>query len=80
MKAGAGFTMEYYFFHLNMNYQECMAYYKGLASTLVVTTTKGLTVQFPAMHIRPFVTSTGISGKFCMMTEKGKFIALKKLS
>ncbi len=41
----------------------------------------GISVQFPAHHIRPFVTSLGVKGKFELyLNESNKFIALKKIT
>ena len=68
-----------YFFSLNMAYLEFLPYYQGQVSMIVVTTTQGLRVQFPAMHLRKFVTSAGIKGFFCLETKNNKFFSLTKL-
>jgi len=47
---------------------------------MVVTTSTGLRVQFPAMHMRKYLLSSGISGYFCMETRNNKFLSLTKIS
>lgn len=69
-----------FFFNLQLTAAEVMPYYQGQASAIVVTTLTGQRVQFPAMHLRPFITSNGISGKFCLLTKNNKFFSLEKLS
>lgn len=73
-------AMSQYFFYLHLTKQEILPYYQGQAQTIVVTTTQGLTVQFPAMHIRQFVTNSGIDGYFRLETKQNKFFSLTKLA
>ncbi len=68
-----------FFFSLNMAYAEFLPYYQGQISAIVVTTLQGVRVQFPAMHLRKFVTSAGICGYFCLQTKNNKFFSLAKL-
>jgi len=68
-----------FFFSINMAYLEFLPYYQGQVSVIVVTPTQGLRVQFPAMHLREFVTLTGIQGFFCLETKNNKFFSLSKL-
>lgn len=72
-------AMEYYF-SLKMSAHEYLPYYQGRIQNIVVTTTTGKTVQFPAMHLRSFITSGGVSGFFCLITENNKFLKLNKIS
>ncbi len=40
----------------------------------------GISLQFPAHHIRSFMTSYGVSGRFELhLDENNKFIALRKI-
>jgi hypothetical protein len=71
--------MEYYF-SIKMSTQEFLPYYKGHVQNIVVTSITGETVQFPAMHIRSFLTPNGILGHFCLKTENNKFISLSKIA
>ena len=69
-----------YYFSINMSYQEFLPYYQGQIFAIQVITTQGLKVQFPASHMRQYVTSTGIKGYFCMNTQNNKFLSLTKIS
>ncbi|MBA6364402.1 DUF2835 family protein, partial [Colwellia sp. BRX8-8] len=44
-----------YFFSINMTTAEFFPYYEGKAQQMVVTTTQGVRVQFPAMHMRKYL-------------------------
>lgn len=41
-----------------------MRYYRGEASAVVARTDTGQSLQFPALHVRRFITQTGIHGRF----------------
>ncbi|WP_448564254.1 DUF2835 domain-containing protein [Thalassotalea ganghwensis] len=69
-----------YYFSLSMSIEEFYPYYQGKISAFVVYTNEGLKLQFPAMHLRNFLTSTGIHGRFCLESENNKFISLTKLN
>jgi uncharacterized protein DUF2835 len=68
-----------YFFSMNMAYPDFLPYYQGQASVIVVTTTQGLRIQFPAAHLRKFITPNGICGYFRLETKNNKFFSLTKL-
>lgn len=68
-----------YYFSMQMTTQEFLPYYQGKADTVVVTSHQGLKLQFPAMHLRPYLTRAGIYGTFCLHTENNKFLSLKKI-
>ena len=68
-------------FRLNLTYEECRQYYDGSYTAIQVMAHTGQTVQFPAEHIRPFVTSQGVSGTFEMEVDNtNRFKSLKKLA
>jgi hypothetical protein len=69
-----------YFFAINISAKEFLPYYQGKTQVMVVTATNGTRVQFPAMRMRKYLTSSGIKGTFCMETENNKFKLLTKLS
>lgn len=57
-----------------------MAYYQGHYSAIQVIATNGQSIQFPAEHIRAYVTSNGVKGWFQLETTlQNKFVSLKKL-
>lgn len=68
-----------FYFSLNMTTQDFLPYYQGKVQSLVVTTTNGLRVEFPAMHLRKYIDTLGIRGFFCLKTEQGKFLSLTKI-
>jgi len=68
-----------YYFAINMTSAEFYPYYEGKIQQLVVTTTSGIRVQFPAMHMRKYLLAKGINGYFCMETKNNKFLSLTKI-
>jgi hypothetical protein len=68
-----------YYFSIKMTSAEFYPYYQGKIQVMVVTTTAGVRVQFPAMHMRKYLLSSGISGYFCMETINNKFLSLTKM-
>lgn len=69
-----------YYFSINLSTEEYLPYYQGRVRDVIVTSDQGKRVQFPAMHLRKFLTSAGIYGHFCMETKNSKFISLTRLS
>jgi len=69
-----------YYFSLNITSQEYLPYYQGRVQTVVVVTEQGVKIEFPAMHLRNHLTSTGISGRFCLQTRNNKFLSLDKIA
>ncbi|MGB0937994.1 MAG: DUF2835 domain-containing protein [Colwellia sp.] len=68
-----------YYFPLNLTVEEFMPYYEGRVHSIVVNTTAGKTVRFPASHLRQVITGSGIHGFYCLETENNKFISLTKV-
>lgn len=68
-----------YYFSINISSQDFLPYYQGSIQNVVVTTTQGVKVQFPAMHLRKYLTTSGIDGYFCMETMQNKFLSLVKV-
>ena len=68
-----------YYFSINITSNEFLPYYQGTIQNVVVTTSQGITVQFPAMHLRKYLTTSGIQGYFCLQTQQNKFLSLVKL-
>ena len=69
-----------YYFSIKISANEFLPYYKGTIHNVVVTTNQGIKVQFPAMHLRKYLTVSGIQGNFCLETQQNKFLSLSKLS
>ncbi len=69
-----------FYFTISLTSEEFLPYYHGHFDSIQVVTTQGIKVRFPAMHLRKFVTMTGIHGKFLLITENNKFKSMTKLS
>ena len=69
-----------YYFSIKITTNEFLPYYQGTIQNVVVTTTQGVKVQFPAMHLRKYLTVNGIQGDFCLQTQQNKFLSLSKLN
>lgn len=70
----------YYYFSLNISYQQFLAHYSGSAANIQVVTTQGLRLQLPASRFRSFLTQIGIKGQFRLTTDhQNKFIKLESL-
>ena len=68
-----------YYFSIKITTNEFLPYYQGKIQNVVVTTTQGVKVQFPAMHLRKYLTVNGVQGYFCLQTQHNKFLSLSKL-
>jgi len=68
-----------YHFRIKMTAFEFLPYYRGEVQYVIVTAFQGVKVQFPAMHLRQYLTAEGIEGTFCMETENNKFKSLTKI-
>jgi hypothetical protein len=69
-----------YYFSLNLTSQDYMPYYQGRVQSIIVMTEQGVKVEFPAMHLRNYLTAIGIKGRFCLKTQNNKFLSLEQLS
>jgi hypothetical protein len=58
-----------YEFSLHISPDAYLDYYRGVAKVVVVETTSGETLQFPARFLVPFVTASGIIGEFAMTCD-----------
>ncbi|RXJ74391.1 hypothetical protein CS022_04390 [Veronia nyctiphanis] len=61
-----------YLFTVRISYAEYMQYYSGAASTVIVKTDAGHTLQLPAEKFRPFLTHSGIRGRFRLTADENK--------
>ncbi len=69
-----------YYFSISMSAEQFKPYYEGKIQAIVVTCTTGKRIQFPAMHLRKYIQSSGVSGSFCLQTKNNKFVSLTKLT
>ena len=63
--------MKRFEFVLSISSQQYLQYYRGSVRQVLAQSTGGVTVQFPAALLTPFVTSAGISGRFVLTCEEG---------
>jgi len=70
-----------YQFSLNIPYEEYLRFYRAESRAVQVRTAEGVTLRFPAEHLRPFVTHDGIQGFFELESSDtgNKFVALRRL-
>ena len=67
-------------FHLNLSYEQYLAFYQGVTKTIMVKADDGRNISFPGSNIQRYLTKTGIQGYFEMeLTTQNKFIGIKKL-
>ncbi len=73
--------MHIYYFSLALNYEECRALYSPKYNAVVVTEEQGKRIQIPAKNLRPFVSQTGIRGRFrIQVNNERKLLSLDKMS
>lgn len=58
--------MQQFEFRLSISEQQYLHYYRGTINQVVVRSTSGATVQFPASLLTKFVTVNGIHGRFVL--------------
>ncbi|MBL4829260.1 MAG: DUF2835 domain-containing protein [Aliivibrio sp.] len=66
-----------YFFSINISYQSYQSHYSGSANKVLVVTECGLKIQLPTSRFRPFITHSGIKGRFQLTTDRdNRFLQL----
>lgn len=69
-----------YFFSIKMSYLDCQNLYQPGINSVMLRADSGQRVQIPVSNLRPFVTSTGIVGRFRLtIDENNKLIAFDKM-
>lgn len=67
-------------FYLNLSYDKFLHVYKGHAKHVVTKANDGRTLQFPAEILKPYLTPSGIQGKFIIyFNDQNKFQSLEKI-
>jgi hypothetical protein len=60
---------------------EYLRWYQGSAKTVATHTLDGRSVRFPVNILQPYVTHSGINGRFAIaFNDEGKFIKIEKIS
>ena len=67
-------------FHLDIEPEEFLRWYRGTARDVVVRAVDGRTVRFAARHLQRFVAPDGIHGMFCIRYDDGgDFVSIRKI-
>ncbi|WP_428606005.1 DUF2835 domain-containing protein [Sedimenticola sp.] len=70
-----------YRFQLNLSAERFLHYYRGAARAVIVQAEDGRTIQLPANRLRPFVTASGIVGRFELTLDaQNKLIDLRRIT
>ena len=66
--------------NINISTQDILQYYTGAVRNVSAMSIDGKRVQFPINILRPFITHTGINGRFIIAySEKGKLQEISKI-
>ncbi len=67
-------------FSLHIQASEVERYYRGSARSILVKSSNGLKVRFPANLILPYIARDGVNGQFILRYDKnGKALSLQRL-
>ncbi|MDX3774766.1 DUF2835 family protein [Chromatiaceae bacterium AAb-1] len=73
--------MRYYYFSASLTPEQCQGFYQGLVKYVIVTADNGERVQLPFRHFLPFISMTGIRGRFRLSLDNhANFLALDKIN
>lgn len=68
-------------FNLNISAEEVLRYYQGVASMVSTRSIDGRTVRFPASRLRPFMSPSGIQGRFAIsFDDSNKFMDMRRIA
>ena len=69
-----------FYFRLQISRQQFLRYYQGTAGAVQVVSECGKRLRFPATRLRPFLSHTGIKGRFLLTVDgNNHFIDLQQL-
>jgi hypothetical protein len=72
--------MNRYAFHLHISPEQYLDYYRGTVRHVIVRSTSGQTIQFPASLLQRFVFKDGICGDFVLVCDdNNKCIELQRV-
>lgn len=67
--------------YLNINAKKYLLLYKGVARNVLATSVDGRSVRFPAKILQPFVTRSGVNGRFLIhFSDDGRFSHIQQLT
>lgn len=66
--------------NLAISAEDYRRYYSGQAQTVRVTSVDGQVVQFPANSLRPFLSHSGIYGRYALeLNDAHRLVSIKRL-
>lgn len=66
-------------FHLQLTSEQYLGYYQGHVRNISVISDDGRRIEFPAEHLRTFLTHDGIHGYFeIQYDQQQRFVALRR--
>jgi hypothetical protein len=69
-----------YIFSLHMSTEKFLRYYQGTVKAIQVVSECGKRLQFPASRMRPFLTHSGINGRFAIVIDQNqRFVNLRQI-
>lgn len=73
--------MTTYYFTLKASYDMCEKLYFTGSNAVVLRAESGHTVQIPTVNLRPFVTRSGLNGRFrLIINDKNKVESFEKVT
>ncbi|WP_158969062.1 DUF2835 family protein [Paraglaciecola sp. L3A3] len=73
--------MHSYYFTLSIKYDFCEQFYQPGVNTVIMTDDNGKRIQLPVLNLRPFVSPTGIKGRFRLVVDNNnKLQSFEKIS
>ncbi|NLY12680.1 MAG: DUF2835 domain-containing protein [Gammaproteobacteria bacterium] len=68
-------------FDISIPAKDYLRVYQGTANRILIRSQDGRTVSLPARHLQPFLTHSGISGRFIMdFNPQGQLLNLRRLT
>jgi hypothetical protein len=64
--------MKRYEFQLRISAEQYLDYYRGTVRHVIVRSTSGQTVQFPASLLQRFVAREGVQGRFVLLCDENQ--------
>ncbi|MDP5040417.1 MAG: DUF2835 domain-containing protein [Paraglaciecola sp.] len=73
--------MQTYYFSIKASYDECLKLYQPGNNAVVIIDEQGTKIQIPIKNLRPFVSPTGIRGRFRLQVSgANKLVSFEKMS
>lgn len=72
--------MNFVIVRIHIRAEEMLRFYTGTATEVVTTTEDGRSIRFPVKVLRPFVTESGVAGRFLLRFDaRNRFVDAHRL-